>query len=187
MPACVLSHFSRVWFFATPWTVTLQAPLSMGFTRQEYWSGLLCPSPGDLPNAGIEPESLTLPPLAGRFFTTSTTWEAQFSEYYLFKHVSSKAVTLLVFNRDMQSILAFSKTLLWYVAEPEVRWWQRTLETARKQPPWAHQSWQQRNSLPVSHWLWPLTEQKDFAKIRCCQLRPQVMKYYLLVISLWKS
>ena len=84
----------------------------MEFSRQEYWSGLPCPSPGDLPNAGIEPESLTLPPLAGRFFTTSTTWEAQFSEYYLFKHVSSKAVTLLVFNRDMQSILAFSKTLL---------------------------------------------------------------------------
>ena len=118
----MLSHFSRVWFFVTPWTVTFQAPLSMGFTRQEYWSGLPCPPPGDLPNAGIEPVSLTLPPLASRFFTTSTTWEAQFSEYYLFKHVSSKAVTLSVFDRDMQSILAFSKTLLRYVAEPEVRW-----------------------------------------------------------------
>ena len=56
--------------------VTSQAPLSMGFSRQEYWSGLPCPPPGDLPNPGIEPVSLTSPALAGRFFTTSATWEA---------------------------------------------------------------------------------------------------------------
>ena len=48
---------SPVWFFVTPWTVARQAPLSMGFSRQEYWSGLTFPSPGDLPNPGIEPES----------------------------------------------------------------------------------------------------------------------------------
>ena len=59
---------------ATPWTVAHQAPLSMGFSRQEYWSGLPCPSLGDLPNPGIEPESLA----AGRLFTISMTWEAQF-------------------------------------------------------------------------------------------------------------
>ena len=47
----------------------------MGFSRQEYWSELPLPSPGDLPNPGIEPWSLTSPALAGRFFTTSTTWE----------------------------------------------------------------------------------------------------------------
>ena len=63
---CVLSHFSRVRFFVTPWTVAHQAPLPMGFFRQEYWSGLPFPSPGDLPNPGIEPTS---PTLAGRFFT----------------------------------------------------------------------------------------------------------------------
>ena len=55
---------------------SLQAPLSMGFSRQEYWSGLLCPLPGDLLNPGIEPTSLMSPALADRFFTTSTTWEA---------------------------------------------------------------------------------------------------------------
>ena len=43
--------------FATPWTVARQAPLSMGFSRQEHWSGLLCPPPGDLPDPGMEPES----------------------------------------------------------------------------------------------------------------------------------
>ena len=52
-----------------------QALLSMGFSGQEYWSGLLCPPPGDLPNPGVEPESLMFPALAGGFFNTSTTWE----------------------------------------------------------------------------------------------------------------
>ena len=58
---------SHVQLFATPWTTLHQASLSIGFSRQEYWSGLLFPSPGDLPNPGIE---LASPTLAGRFFTT---------------------------------------------------------------------------------------------------------------------
>ena len=74
--ACVLSCFSRVQLFATPWTVAHQAPLSMGFSRQEYWSGLPFPFPGDLPDPGIEPTSLMSPALVGRFFTTSAPWEA---------------------------------------------------------------------------------------------------------------
>ena len=53
----------------------LQASLPMGFSRQEYWSGLSCPPPGDLPNPGIEPSSLASPALAGRFFIISATWE----------------------------------------------------------------------------------------------------------------
>ena len=52
----MLSQFNHVQFCATQWTVTLQAPLSMGFSRQEYWSGLPFPSPGALLNPGIEPE-----------------------------------------------------------------------------------------------------------------------------------
>ena len=55
----MLSCLSRVQLFATPWTVALQAPLFVGFSRHEYWSGLLFPPPGDLSNPGIEPESLT--------------------------------------------------------------------------------------------------------------------------------
>ena len=73
----VLSHFSCVQLFAIPWTVASQGPLSMGFSRQEYWSGLSCPPPGDLPNPGTEPESLVSPALADGYFTSSTTWEAQ--------------------------------------------------------------------------------------------------------------
>ena len=73
---CELSCFSRVQLFVTPRTAAHQAPLSMGFSRQEYWSGLSCPPPGDLPDPGVEPASLMSPALAGGFFTTSTTWEA---------------------------------------------------------------------------------------------------------------
>ena len=72
---CLLSHFSCVPLFANLWTVACQAPLSMGFSRQEYWSGLLCPPPGDLPDPEIESMSLISPALAGRFLT-SATWEA---------------------------------------------------------------------------------------------------------------
>ena len=63
---------SRVRLFATPWTLVYQAPPSMGFSRQEYWSELSFPSPGDLPDPGVTPVSLAL---AGGFFTTSATWE----------------------------------------------------------------------------------------------------------------
>ena len=55
-----VKSLSRVWLFSTPWNVDRQAPLSMGFSRQQYWSGWPFPSPGDFPNPGIEPESPTL-------------------------------------------------------------------------------------------------------------------------------
>ena len=62
--------------FVIPWTVAHQAPLFIGFSRQEYWSGLPCAPLEDLPDPGIDPTSLTSPALAGRFFAISTTWEA---------------------------------------------------------------------------------------------------------------
>ena len=65
---CVLG---RVQFFATPWTVTHQALLSMEFSRQEYWSGFPLPTPGTLPHPGIKPTSLAPPTLASGFFTTA--------------------------------------------------------------------------------------------------------------------
>ena len=60
---CVLSHFSCVWLCATPWTAACQAPLSIGFSRQAYWSGLLCHPPWDIPNPGIKPVSHRSPML----------------------------------------------------------------------------------------------------------------------------
>ena len=66
----MISHFSRVQLFATPWTVARQSPLSIEFSKQEYWSGSPCPPPGDLPNLGIELESPVSLELAGEFFAT---------------------------------------------------------------------------------------------------------------------
>ena len=73
--ACMLSRFSCVQFCVTPRTVACQAPLSVGSFRQEYWSRLPFPSPGDLPDPGIEPTSFMSPALAGSFLTTSAPWE----------------------------------------------------------------------------------------------------------------
>ena len=69
----MLSPFSHVHLLVTPWTIAHQAPLFMGFSRQEYWTGLPCPPPGDLPDPRIEPKSLMSPALAAQFFTTSAT------------------------------------------------------------------------------------------------------------------
>ena len=61
---------------ATPWTIAHQAPLSMAFSRQEYWSGLPFPTPWDLPDPRMELKSQASPALAGGFLTTGATWEA---------------------------------------------------------------------------------------------------------------
>ena len=73
--------FSRVQLFVTLWTVTHQAPLSMGFSRQDYWSGLSCLPSGDLPDSGIKPVFSVSPALAGGFFTTRATWKAPSLQY----------------------------------------------------------------------------------------------------------
>ena len=73
---CMLSPFSQFQLFVTLGTVPSQAPLPMGFSRQEYWSGLPCSPPEDHPDPGIEPVFLISPSWAGGFFTTNTTWEA---------------------------------------------------------------------------------------------------------------
>ena len=70
---CVPSCFSHVPLSATPRTATHQAPLSTGFSRQEYWSSLPCPPPGDLSDPGMEPTSPVSPALPGGFFTPSAT------------------------------------------------------------------------------------------------------------------
>ena len=77
------------------WTVAPQAPLSMGFSRKEYWSGLPCPPPENLSDPGIEPTSLASPALAGGFFTTSASWEAPNPAYTVFSYTY---LTMIKFN-----------------------------------------------------------------------------------------
>ena len=109
--ACVYAQLlSCVRLFATPQTVAHQAPRSMGFSRQEYWSGLPCPPPGDLPNPGIEPMSLMSPALAGGYFTTSTTWEVPSQlttrkinqiQFYLIQYLTVKLSDNLQPNKEL--------------------------------------------------------------------------------------
>ena len=73
---CLCAQSCLVWLFEIPWTVTHQAPLSMGFSRPQYLNGLSFPPPGDLPNPGIEPASLGSLALAGEFFTTSAIYSS---------------------------------------------------------------------------------------------------------------
>ena len=89
MHACMLSCFSQVQLCAIPWTVAHQAPLSMGFSRQEYWSGLPCSSQGDLPHPEIVSASLKSSVLAGRLFKASATREAH-KKYVLHTNSSCK-------------------------------------------------------------------------------------------------
>ena len=84
----MLSRFSHVRLSVTPWTVALQASLSMGFSRQEYWNGLPCPLPGDLPDPGIELLYHMSPALAGGFLSTSATWKAQVPPYLALGHLA---------------------------------------------------------------------------------------------------
>ena len=74
--------FSHVRLFAIAWTVALQVPLSMGFSQQEYWSGLPFPSPGALPNPETEPESPVAPAMTGRLFTTEPPGKSSDLGYY---------------------------------------------------------------------------------------------------------
>ena len=92
----MLRRFSCVRLFATPWTVARQAPLCMGFSRQEYCSRLPFPPPGDIPDPGIELVSPATPALAGRFFTSEPPGEPLlcfsfhfFSYYLIFRLISS--------------------------------------------------------------------------------------------------
>ena len=110
----MLSHFSCDQLCETLWTVACQAPLSKGFSRPEYWSGLPCPPLGDLPNRGIELPSLYISCIAGGFFITSTTWETPaIIDILIFK------ATILKLVFFVSSIFCYS-TLIWIIVHTYV-------------------------------------------------------------------
>ena len=80
---CMLTHLSRAWLFVTLWTTARQAPLSMGFSRQEYWRGVPFPSPGESSPTRDWTHISMSPALAGKFFTPHTSWEAPYSLYFI--------------------------------------------------------------------------------------------------------
>ena len=107
---------SHVWLFVTPWSIVHQAPLSMRFPRQAYWSGLPFPSLGDLPNPGIEPEP---PALAGRFFTAESSrgpersWLSPF-KFVLSKSLNSRNSTFWIYHSQILPDLIFGMTHFWF-------------------------------------------------------------------------
>ena len=130
----MLSRFSHIRLFATLQTVTHQAPLPMGFFRQEYWNGLLCCPPGDLPDPGMEPLSLMSPALAGRLFTTSATWETPSSAYCKLKKTlrihrwASTIIALWEFHLDEGEALKQDNTFPYKI----INGWDI---------PWKHSGW----------------------------------------------
>ena len=101
---CIVQLLSHVQLFATPWTIAHQAPLSVGFLRHEYWSGLTLPPPGDLPDPGIERRS---PALAGRFFPTEPPGKPMFlyafSKYYM-SSLSSRMTSMVIQILSLQNL-----------------------------------------------------------------------------------
>ena len=85
MLACLLRHFNHVWLFATPWIVACQTPKSMGSSRQEYWSVLPLPSPGDFPNLGTEPTSPASPALQVDYLPTEPPESLVFIPWQILK------------------------------------------------------------------------------------------------------
>ena len=106
-PLLCAQMLSHVWLCVTPWTVAHQAPLSMGCSRQESWSGLLCPPPGDLPDPGIKHISPWYRALSHEFFTTCSTWKAQ----------DHQGVPEFLFYWEYKGIFFFFKK------QPEHSWW----------------------------------------------------------------
>ena len=112
-PSMCAKSLSRVHLFATLWIIACQAPLSMGFSRQEHWSGLPFPPSGNLPDPGIEPASLMFLALGGGFFTTSATWEALPSPRPLnnMQGVAKKMIILSMFLDEMIIIIIWNSIL----------------------------------------------------------------------------
>ena len=113
---CVLRRFSSLHLCVTLWTVARQAPLSMGFPRQEYWSELLCPPAGNLPDPGIESSSLMPPALADRFFTTSASREA-----YILLCISLNSCTVRRQRQGKNSVYSLTPSSVLHPCSP--LWW----------------------------------------------------------------
>ena len=134
----MLSRFSHVWLFASPSAVAHQASLSMGFSRQQYWSGWPCLPPGDHPNPRIKPACTMSPALAGGFLVYfSTKWDAHYIRYIVLinkfsrKHIGLRQYTsiflelLWVKNKERASLASYVSLCLggnWVMAWATVTW-----------------------------------------------------------------
>ena len=106
----------------TPWTVTCQDPLSIEFSRQEYWSGLPHPPPGDLPDPGIEPASPVSPELAGKFFTTKLPGKPFYAEYIMQStRLDEAQAGIKIARRNINNLRYADNTTLMTESEEELK------------------------------------------------------------------
>ena len=123
--ACMLSHFSHVSLFATLWIIAFQAPLSIEFSRQEYWSGLPYSPPGNLPNPGLEPEFPVIPALQVDFFLLSH-WGSPIAAYpvsvfFLFFFFLN-SLLFFFFNRKLFKGLVIWNSCELLIKDSEIQW-----------------------------------------------------------------
>ena len=144
----MLNLYSRAWLCVTLCTIALQVPLSMEFSRQEYWSGLPRSPPGDLPVPGIEPMSLMSPALAGGFFTTSTTWGAP-----------DQITTSLTMSSFLQIIWSKEnfKLEFYYLALPRAEIFECGSNAASSQRPYVQCLQQPPSSFCILSFIFPIT------------------------------
>ena len=114
--ACVAELLSCVRLFVTPWTVAHQAPVSMGFPRQEHWSGVLCPPPADLPDTGIDPKPPMSPASTGGFFTTRPSGKPVTYFTLPSKMPLLFVAALLYWNSQVHALLTLSIYLFFFFA-----------------------------------------------------------------------
>ena len=119
----MLSCFSHIWLFATLWTGAHQAPLSMGFSRQEYCSGLPCPPPGALSYPGMEPMSPMSHALAAGLFTTNTTWEDFSHKRKSFARALNYSSSSILSSKSLGQLQILFVEIL---SGSELRLWQRS-------------------------------------------------------------
>ena len=120
----VLCRLHNVRLFAILWTAAWQAPLSMGFSRQEHWGGLPWPPSGTLPDPETEPMSLMLPALANGFFITRAPWETHLSQCFLIKCEACKQHQREACSHSNHLLLRaeFGKRLSWQALIPGSKW-----------------------------------------------------------------
>ena len=114
----MLSGFSHVQLCATLWTVACRGPLSMGFSRQKYWSGLPFSPPEDLPDPGIDPPSLMSPAFTGVFFTTSAPWKPIWYNLVLAEEPEIKLPTSTESSKKQESSRKTSTSALLTMPKP---------------------------------------------------------------------
>ena len=170
-----VNSLNHVRLFVATWTAAHQAPLSMGFSRQEYWSGLPCSPPRDLPDPGIKPESLASCALAGRFFPTRATWGFQYRAKILW-HLYHVPVCGFSSDPDIKLIYLFGggggrlSCVMWVVSSVPIS--PGFLRQSQDYQAWVWNPGHLGAKARREALVWPCTRPRDPSAAVACVLSP---------------